>query len=68
MPPPTERTINLYGPPEAVEYAKQLIMEKVAGAVSRIVVVEVISLFFSLSLPPLVPVPLDIGCGFRSPV
>ncbi|ORZ05943.1 hypothetical protein BCR41DRAFT_174285 [Lobosporangium transversale] len=34
MPPPTDRTINLYGPPEAVEYAKQLIMEKVAGAVS----------------------------------
>ena len=34
MPPPAERTINLFGPPEAVEYAKQLIMEKVAGAVS----------------------------------
>ncbi|KAI1315987.1 hypothetical protein EDD11_010569 [Mortierella claussenii] len=32
MPPPAERTINLFGPPEAVEYAKQLIMEKVAGA------------------------------------
>ncbi|KAF9973254.1 hypothetical protein BGZ73_003504 [Actinomortierella ambigua] len=30
--PPEERTINLYGPPEAVEYARQLIMEKVAGA------------------------------------
>ncbi|KAI7830468.1 hypothetical protein BC939DRAFT_439423 [Gamsiella multidivaricata] len=36
MAPPTDRTINLFGPPEAVEYAKQLIMEKVAGAVSRI--------------------------------
>ncbi|KAF8971012.1 hypothetical protein BGZ46_010355 [Entomortierella lignicola] len=32
MPPPSDRTINLFGPPEAVEYAKQLIMEKVAGA------------------------------------
>ncbi|KAG0206387.1 hypothetical protein BGX28_002150 [Mortierella sp. GBA30] len=32
MAPPAERTINLFGPPEAVEYAKQLIMEKVAGA------------------------------------
>jgi far upstream element-binding protein len=36
MPPPAERTINLFGPPEAVEYAKQLIMEKVAGAVSHL--------------------------------
>ncbi|KAH7056782.1 hypothetical protein BKA57DRAFT_388679 [Linnemannia elongata] len=33
-PAPAERTINLFGPPEAVEYAKQLIMEKVNGAVS----------------------------------
>ncbi|KAF9277799.1 hypothetical protein BGZ68_008992 [Mortierella alpina] len=32
VPPPAERTINLFGPPEAVEYAKQLIMEKVDGA------------------------------------
>ncbi|KAF9159896.1 hypothetical protein BGX21_002855 [Mortierella sp. AD011] len=32
LPPPADRTINLFGPPEAVEYAKQLIMEKVAGA------------------------------------
>ncbi|KAF9339404.1 hypothetical protein BGZ91_006040 [Linnemannia elongata] len=31
-PAPAERTINLFGPPEAVEYAKQLIMEKVNGA------------------------------------
>lgn len=34
IPPPAERTINLFGPPEAIEYAKQLIMEKVNGAVS----------------------------------
>lgn len=34
VPPPAERTINLFGPPEAIEYAKQLIMEKVNGAVS----------------------------------
>ncbi|KAF9538736.1 hypothetical protein EC957_006251 [Mortierella hygrophila] len=32
VPAPAERTINLFGPPEAVEYAKQLIMEKVNGA------------------------------------
>ncbi|KAF9148965.1 hypothetical protein BG015_009272 [Linnemannia schmuckeri] len=32
VPAPVERTINLFGPPEAVEYAKQLIMEKVNGA------------------------------------
>ncbi|KAF9087209.1 hypothetical protein BGX23_008299 [Mortierella sp. AD031] len=32
VPAPPERTINLFGPPEAVEYAKQLIMEKVNGA------------------------------------
>ncbi|KAF9925006.1 hypothetical protein FBU30_005140 [Linnemannia zychae] len=32
LPTPSERTINLFGPPEAVEYAKQLIMEKVNGA------------------------------------
>ncbi|KAG0035926.1 hypothetical protein BGZ82_004933, partial [Podila clonocystis] len=32
VPPPTERTINLFGPPEAIEHAKQLIMEKVNGA------------------------------------
>ncbi|KAG0049641.1 hypothetical protein BGZ83_005538 [Gryganskiella cystojenkinii] len=32
MPPPADRTINLFGPPEAVEYAKQLIMEKVSGS------------------------------------
>ncbi|KAF9395463.1 hypothetical protein CPC16_008228 [Podila verticillata] len=32
VPPPAERTINLFGPPEAIEYAKQLIMEKVNGA------------------------------------
>jgi far upstream element-binding protein len=36
VPAPAERTINLFGPPEAVEYAKQLIMEKVNGAVSRL--------------------------------
>lgn len=34
VPAPADRTINLFGPPEAVEYAKQLIMEKVNGAVS----------------------------------
>ncbi|KAF9577474.1 hypothetical protein BGW38_007291 [Lunasporangiospora selenospora] len=32
QPLPTERTINLFGPPDAVEYARQLIMEKVAGS------------------------------------
>ncbi|KAG0294748.1 hypothetical protein BGZ96_000502 [Linnemannia gamsii] len=32
VPAPADRTINLFGPPEAVEYAKQLIMEKVNGA------------------------------------